>query len=193
MHYAAMMGMELMPAPGAVAVMSPVVSPDALMIAIVVLAFVNSAMFLLYLIPEKDRAQVEEKHLGVASPMPRRAVLVPVESEGATNLIPVGEICAIQATTHYTLVYDGRREYFSPWSITEAEERLDKNEFMRVHCSHLIAIDKVSALRRAGESAVVEFGGPAPRCVPVSRDHHAELKSRLGLHLKVRGHAAAQV
>ncbi len=123
---------------------------------------------------------------------PRRATLVPVESEGATKLIPAGEICAIQATTHYTLIYDGRHEYFSPWSITEAESRLDMDRFMRVHRSHLVAIDKVKALRKSGDGAVVEVGAPAARFVPVSRNHYAELKSRLGLHLKVRVHAASQ-
>lgn len=61
----------------------------------------------------------------------------------------------------------------------------------RVHRSHLIAIDKVRALRKSGDGAVVEVGS-LPRIVPVSRNHYAELKSRLGLHLKVRLHGTSQ-
>jgi hypothetical protein len=121
-------------------------------------------------------------------PASHSATLVPSKRRGH-GYLPAD--CAIQATTHYTLIYDGRREHFSPWSITEAEERLDKGDFMRVHRSHLIAIDKVKALRKSGDGAVVEVGS-LPRIVPVSRNHYAELKSRLGLHLKVRLHGTSQ-
>lgn len=195
MHYTAMVGTQIAPAPQAEATFGPSVSSDVLMIVVAFLAFVISGAFLLYLVPEgsrsSERERPEEPEAG--NMPPQRATLVPVESEGATKLIPAGEICAIQATNHYTLVYDGRREYFSPWSITEAESRLDMDRFMRVHRSHLVAIDKVKALRKSGDGAVVEVGGPAARLVPVSRNHYAELKSRLGLHLRVRAHAAAQL
>jgi hypothetical protein len=194
MHYTAMAGMQIAPAPQAEATFGPSVSSDVLMIVVAFLAFVISGAFLLYLVPEGSRSSERERPAEpeAANMPPRRATLVPVESEGATKLIPAGEICAIQATTHYTLIYDGRREYFSPWSITEAESRLDMDRFMRVHRSHLVAIDKVKALRKSGDGAVVEVGAPAARLVPVSRNHYAELKSRLGLHIKIRAHAASQ-
>ena len=195
MHYTAMTGTMIVPAPPMAAVFGPAVSSDVLMIVVALLAFIISGVFLLYLVPEKSRVT---ENIIILTPEPKgpptahqRAALVPVESEGATNFMPAGEICAIQATTHYTLIYDGRHEHFSPWSITEAEERLDKADFMRVHRSHLIAIDKVKALRKSGDGAVVEVGS-LPRTVPVSRNHYAELKSRLGLHLKVRLHGTAQ-
>ena len=195
MHYTAMMGTMVVPSPPLAAVFGPAVSSDILMIFVVLLAFIISGIFLLYLVPERSRVTeniiiVTPEPKGPPSPHQRMA-LVPIESEGATNFMPADEICAIQATTHYTLIYDGRREHFSPWSITEAEERLDKTDFIRVHRSHLIAIDKVKALRKSGDGAVVEVGS-LPRTVPVSRNRYAELKSRLGLHLKVRMHGASQ-
>jgi diguanylate cyclase len=197
MHYTAMMGTEVMPAPQAIAAFGPSVSSDVLMIVVAFLAFVVSGVFLLYLIPEKSRTAEdvqETKPPTETAPKPRqqRVTLVPIESEGATKLIPASEICAVQATTHYTLIYDGKREHFSPWSITEAENRLDRIEFMRVHRSHLIAIGKVKAVRKSGDGAVVEVGAPEVRCIPVSRNRYAELKSRLGLQLKLRMHAGVQ-
>lgn len=195
MHYAAMIGTMIVPSPPMAAVFGPAVSSDILMIFVVLLAFIISGIFLLYLVPERSRVT---ENIIILTPEPKgsplphqRMALVPVESEGATNFMPADEICAIQATTHYTLIYDGRREHFSPWSITEAEERLDKTDFIRVHRSHLIAIDKVKALRKSGDGAVVEVG-QLPRTVPVSRNRYAELKSRLGLHLKLRMHGASQ-
>lgn len=195
MHYTAMMGTIVVPSPPMATLFGPAVSSDILTIVVALLAFVISGVFLLYLVPERTRVTeniiiftAEPK----APPAPhQRVTLVPIESEGATNFMPANEICAIQATTHYTLVYDGRREHFSPWSITEAEDRLDNTDFMRVHRSHLIAIDKVKALRKSGDGAVVEVGS-LPRTVPVSRNRYAELKSRLGLHLKVRLHGVSQ-
>ncbi len=195
MHYTAMIGTMIVPSPPMAAVFGPAVSSDILMIFVVLLAFIISGIFLLYLVPERSRVT---ENIIILTPEPKgpppphqRMALVPVESEGATNFMPADEICAIQATTHYTLIYDGRREHFSPWSITEAEERLDKTDFIRVHRSHLIAIDKVKALRKSGDGAVVEVGS-LPRTVPVSRNRYAELKSRLGLHLKLRMHGASQ-
>jgi len=192
MHYTAMAGTHIVPAPQMTTAFGPSVSSDALTIVVALLAFVVSGAFLLYLVPERNRSPGAEVPGEADARPPQPAALVPVESEGATKLIPAGDICAIQATTHYTLIYDGLREHFSPWSITEAESRLDPARFMRVHRSHLVAIDKVKSLRKSGDGAVVEVGSPAMRVVPVSRNHYAELKSRLGLHLKLRPHGAAQ-
>ena len=197
MHYMAMSGTRVMEDTRPAATLGPSVSSEVLMIVVAFLAFVVSGGFLLYLIPERSRP-ANKTHNAVAPTDPEHklqhqpATLVPVESEGATRLISARDIFAIQATTHYTLVYDGRQEHFSPWSITEAESRLDSDLFMRVHRSHLIAIDKVKALRKSGEGAVVEVGGAAARVIPVSRTHYAELKSRLGLQQKIRSRAIAQ-
>jgi DNA-binding LytR/AlgR family response regulator len=154
-------------------------------------------VFLLYLIPEAQVKEILEPQIQQVptsqdnAPIvkPILVSLVPVESEGATRLFPVADIHAIHATTHYSLVYDGQREHFSPWSITEMENKLDKHDFMRVHRSHLVAVSKVKSLRKSGDSAVLEIGSGAARLIPVSRNHYAELKVRLGLHSKLRNHA----
>ncbi len=192
MHYTAMMGTMAAPSLAMAAVFGPAVSSDILMIVVALLAFIISGIFLLYLVPERSRVTEE---MIVPTPALKdplaphpRMTLVPIESEGVTNFMPANDICAIQATAHYTLIHDGRREHFSPWSITEAEERLDKTDFMRVHRSHLIAIEKVKSLRKSGDGATVEVGAPESRSVPVSRNNYAELKSRLGLRVKLRQH-----
>jgi len=46
----------------------------------------------------------------------------------------------------------------------------------------------VQALRKSGDSAVVETGVDTIRMIPVSRTHYAELKSRLGLRAIQRTH-----
>jgi len=197
MHYTAMMGMVVMPLGQTPKILGPSVSSDTLMIVVAVLAFIVSAVFLLYLIPEKQIKDTVTLALVPSVPdhdiqlPPKVSVvqLVPVESEGKTRLFPVADIHAIHASTHYALVYDGLREHFSPWSITEMENKLDGSIFMRVHRSHLVAVNKVKSLRKSGDSAVLEIGAGATRIIPVSRNHYAELKERLGLHTKLRNHA----
>lgn len=197
MHYTAMLGTRVMLNDRPTIAFGPSVSSDVLMIVVALLAFIVSGVFLLYLIPERGsrplRAKASIEPDTVLPKSQRLNSSVPVESEGATRLIPASEIVAIHATTHYTLVYDGRKEHFSPWSITEAESRLDRSQFMRVHRSHLVSIDKVKALRKSGDGAVIEVGGSIVRVIPVSRTHYAELKFRLGLQHKLRAHVISQL
>jgi diguanylate cyclase len=198
MHYTAMLGMSVMPIAETPKVFGPSVSSDTLMIVVSVLAFVVSAVFLLYLIPEKVQREEEravrpefpERNLAAK---PTVAMLVPVESEGATRLFPVTDIHAVQATAHYSIVYDGQREHFSPWSITEMETKLDPDIFVRVHRSHIVCMSKVKTLRKSGDGALVDVGIGITRSIPVSRNHYAELKRRLRLQLKLRGHAQTRM
>ena len=52
----------------------------------------------------------------------------------------------------------------------------------------LPSIIHLNYLRNSGDGAVVEVGEPGARVIPVSRNHYAELKARLGLHRKIRAH-----
>jgi DNA-binding LytR/AlgR family response regulator len=88
---------------------------------------------------------------------------------------------SIRADAHYTRVHDGTRERMCPWSISEAESQLDPGTFMRVHRSHIVAVAHVALVRKEGDGAVIEVGGPTPHRVPVSRAKIAEVKARLGL------------
>ena len=208
MHYIAMAGMILTPSMAEHHDLGLAISSDILTVAVAVLAFFISGFFLLYLVPEGRKGEAQffvaaevlptsEAQVNATTPVAptqppaARSVSIPVETDGAIRLVSWESICALQATTHYTLVYDGQKEYLSPWSISEAEQKLPAQEFMRVHRSHIIALDKIISLRRSGDGAAVEIGQPVPRVVPVSRSHYGELKLRLGLRQKLRSPTAA--
>ena len=114
-------------------------------------------------------------------PRPSPAPRLPVEGVNGTHFIDVADVRSVRADAHYTRVHDGTRERMCPWSISEAEARLDPGLFLRVHRSHIIAIPHVSFVRKEGDGAVIELGGPSPHRVPVSRAKIAEVKARLGL------------
>jgi NO-binding membrane sensor protein with MHYT domain len=118
---------------------------------------------------------------GLGQPPPAHVSRLPVEGADGTHFIDVADVRSVRADAHYTRVHDGTRERMSPWSISEAEARLDPALFVRVHRSHIVSIPHVTFIHKEGDGAVVELDGPAPHRVPVSRAKIAELKVQLGL------------
>lgn len=111
----------------------------------------------------------------------RRAVRhLAVEREGGRQFVSVDDIVAVHANAHYTYIFDGHARLFCPLAIGEVESRLDPTRFLRVHRSHIVNLDRIAGLRRAGDTGVVELAGPDRHTVPVSRSRFGRLKSRIG-------------
>ena len=120
--------------------------------------------------------------LGGAGGPPRRAAShLPVEQSGATRFLPVDDVVAVHANAHYTYVFDGKVQLFCALSIGEVEQRLDNSRFLRVHRSHIVNLERVRGLKRAGDTGVIDLASEAPHSVPVSRNRFNWLKSRLGV------------
>lgn len=211
MHYTAMYGMRFVPAPHlAGAADGPVASLQTLALVVSLLCFLIVAGFLLFLVPEpRQRARAAaagaagldeaapsgDRHAppaqslapgalplrGLGQPVAPPVGRVPVEGADGTHFINAAEIRSIRADAHYTQVHDGSRERMCPWSISQAEARLDPAVFIRCHRSHIVAVPHVAVMRREGDGAVVELDGASAHLVPVSRARIAELRARLGL------------
>jgi NO-binding membrane sensor protein with MHYT domain len=113
-----------------------------------------------------------------ASPS-KRAAVIPVQKEGATHYLPVGQVHAVKAEAHYTTVFDGTQKFFCGLSITDVEGRLDQNRFVRVHRSHIVAVDRIITLRKSGDGGVAELNSATPYSLPVSRRKLPELRALL--------------
>ena len=197
MHYTAMAGLAIFPH-SSPATGAPALSSDLLAIVVAVVAFLMSAVFLLLLVPDRaltaseneashraaeshDGAMgVEAPALSQAAPPPRKPAHLPVEREGGTHFIPADDIVAVHANAHYTYVFDGRAKFFCPLAISDVEARLDHSRFVRVHRSHIVNLDRVVGLKRAGDNGVIELAGSDRYTVPVSRSRFGGLRSRLG-------------
>jgi DNA-binding LytR/AlgR family response regulator len=68
---------------------------------------------------------------------------------------------------------------FCPLAIGDVEARLDQSRFVRVHRSHIVNIDRVVGLRRAGDNGVIELSAIDRYTVPVSRGRLGGIRSRL--------------
>ena len=119
--------------------------------------------------------------LGGAGGPPRRlAHHLPVERDGTTRYVLVDDIVAVHANAHYAYIFDGSSKLFCPLAIGEIEARLDNDRFLRVHRSHIVNIERVAGLRRAGDNGIIELAGSQTYTVPVSRSRLRWLKTRLG-------------
>jgi diguanylate cyclase len=200
MHYTAMAGLTLYP--HTPASNAPALSSDLLAIVVAIVAFLVSVVFLLFLVPDRsteaeqaalprlspieaadqnaDIGQGTYGPLGGAGAPPRRlARHLPIERDGVTHFVAVDQVVAVHANAHYTYVFDGTAKLFCPLAIGDVEARLDTSRFVRVHRSHIVNIERVVGLRRAGDSGVVEMAAADRYAVPVSRSRVGSLKSRI--------------
>ena len=119
--------------------------------------------------------------LGGAGGSPRRfARQLPVQRDGVTHYVAVETVVAVHANAHYTYIFDGTAKLFCPLPISDVEARLDTSRFLRVHRSHIVNIERVRRLKRAGDSGMVELEAADAYVVPVSRSRVGWLKSRIG-------------
>ncbi len=202
MHYTAMAGLSfsLFPLPTA---STSLFTSTTLALIVAVTAFAVSGIFLLALVPELPEASEfaasaeypppAEERLGppagiglavaplggVGQTKPQAISEVAVERQGASLRLPVERIAAIRANGHYTFIFDGENEYFCGLGISELDSRLDNSQFMRVHRSHILRVDRVKSLRRAGDHGVAELDTKAAMQAPISRARYGALKSRL--------------
>jgi diguanylate cyclase len=192
MHYTAMAGLTLYPhAPASTA---PALSSDLLAIVVAVVAFLVSVVFLLFLVPDRsvepqapalsaDIGQGTYSPLGGAGAPRRLARHLPIERDGVAHFVAVDQVVAIHANAHYTYIFDGTAKLFCPLAIGDVEARLDTTRFVRVHRSHIVNIERVVGLKRAGDSGLVELAGSDRYAVPVSRSRVGPLKSRISARM----------
>lgn len=121
------------------------------------------------------QAAANAKRTAAASP--RRTL--PIERDGHKDRLGIDEIVAVHADAHYTKLYDGRRDYFCPLSIGEAEQQLDPRLFKRVHRSHIVNLACVTSFRRSGDGGVLVLEGQDGHTVPVSRSRWARVRKLL--------------
>ena len=57
--------------------------------------------------------------------------------------------------------------------------KLDAADFLRIHRSYIVRLDRVSKVKRVGEAAVAELECPVRCSIPVARGHYRELKTRI--------------
>nr|WP_072691249.1 LytTR family DNA-binding domain-containing protein [Rhodococcus marinonascens] len=108
--------------------------------------------------------------------------VIPVELGGATTLVPRSSVEWVEADGDYARLHTSDGSHLVRIPISALEKRWADAGFLRVHRSHLVAMQLVTGIRTVGNGLVVCLrarGGHPPIELPVSRRHTRMLKDRL--------------
>jgi NO-binding membrane sensor protein with MHYT domain len=210
MHYTAMAGMTLHAQADLFSGGATMLSGDLLAVIVATVAFGSSFAFFLALVPDGvagattptapswpdgalpavAQSTGNDASARAAPARSATSIVIPVQKDGAIHYLPAGRVHAVKADAHYTTVFDGTQEFFCALSIGDVEHRLDQSRFIRVHRSHIVALDHIQSLKKSGDGGIAQLDSPRHYTLPVSRRKLPELKSILRARVEVR-HAEA--
>ena len=106
---------------------------------------------------------------------------IAVEMRGQIRIVPVEEIDFVTASDHYAELHVGENVYITRERMQALEDRLDPEDFFRIHRSVIVKLDRIeSLLVGAGGDYAVKLKDS--RRLKVSRSRREELEARLGLN-----------
>jgi len=92
-------------------------------------------------------------------------------------LLPVEKVDWIEAAQYYCCLHTNGRQYMLRETITELDNRLDPKQFVRIHRSSIVNLDRIREIYRDGhgEGSIVLMDGMKLRMSKVGRQKLAEL------------------
>ncbi len=120
----------------------------------------------------------ERRGLAESSPIPAESPWVEefwVPHRSELRRISVAEIERVEAERDYMRLHVGQRSYLLHQTITALEARLDPEQFIRLHRSHLVRISQIAGLRHDGGgvwTAILKCGTE----IRIGRTHLARAK-----------------
>jgi hypothetical protein len=117
-----------------------------------------------------------------AQPLPpRRLYKIPVFRKNRVVLIDLAEVVRFQGDGHYTTIATKDDRFLSNLSLTDLENRLDPEVYVRVHRSHIVSLQHIVELVRNKDSVSLTMTDNEQSLIPVSRSRVAQLKDLLGI------------
>ncbi|MEZ5977291.1 MAG: LytTR family DNA-binding domain-containing protein [Planctomycetota bacterium] len=102
-----------------------------------------------------------------------------IHRESQVQIVPVDDVRFIQAADQYVEIFTDKGPQLMRESMANLEQRLDKERFMRIHRSYIVAMDQVRLMEsRPGGTARVKLVDG--RWLPVARTRVPALRRRLG-------------
>lgn len=103
---------------------------------------------------------------------------IPVKSSRGINLISTEEIDWISASGHYVELYVGREEHLIREKMSNLEQKLDLEKFIRIHRSTIVNIDQIKSMHPLfkGDHIIILRNGTK---LSLSRTYHEKLMSLL--------------
>ncbi len=112
---------------------------------------------------------------------PRLLSRIPVYRRDRIFLVDVKDIGHFEGEGHYTKIITSHDRYLCNLSMSVLEARLNPDQFLRVHRSHIINLDYALELIRVDDGMLVVMPPGMGDPVPVSKNNLTKLKGRFGL------------
>ena len=97
-----------------------------------------------------------------------------VRSGGGIIPVPVRDVGWFESSGDYVTAHAGRSRYMLHLALNRLEERLDPSKFLRIHRTHIVNLDHVTAFKRREGKLVADMDDGS--ALPVSRERAKELR-----------------
>ena len=130
---------------------------------------------------QESAAQIEEKLrklLQEVKTEPHYLKRIPVKSSRGTTLVLTEEIDWIASAGHYLELHTGRETHLIREKLSQIETRLDPKDFMRIHRSTIVNLDRIKSLHPMfnGDQIVILKNGQE---LNLSRTYYDKLMQRI--------------
>ncbi len=103
-----------------------------------------------------------------------------IRDRGEIHIIPVEDVSYLEAQDDYVMIYTGNRRFLKQKTMKFFEENLDEMQFLRVHRSYIVKLDRVDRIEPYEKAAGVVIMKDGNK-VPVSRSGLSRIKNVLDL------------
>jgi len=108
-------------------------------------------------------------------------VKIPVLLLNRVVLLSMSDVVHMRADGHYTRIFTFDQDYFCNLSLSDLELRLNPEQFMRTHRSHIINLQRAHMFEREDEQYRVVLDTKDRTRVPISRNRADDVKEYFGL------------
>ena len=110
---------------------------------------------------------------------PRYLERLVIKNGGRVFFLHVQDIYCIEAEGNYVRVYDNQKGYLLRETISSLEEQLDPKQFLRIHRSAIVKIDRIKEMQPwfHGEYRIIMENG---KQLALSRNYRANLQEAVG-------------
>lgn len=106
---------------------------------------------------------------------------VAVRKGGRTVLLTVGDIIYVSARHKSTYAHTFENRFIVDMTLSELEERLERESFVRVHRSYLVNLNSVKEILRVDGNYVVVAGDRDETHIPVARRQVRQFREAVGI------------
>jgi hypothetical protein len=130
-----------------------------------------------------DLTDITTRAGGRGSPAgrPKQLVKVPVLQHNRVVLLAMSDVVHMQAEGHYTRIFTFDQDYDCNLSLTDLEQRLSPDQFIRTHRSHIVNLQHVQTVERDGEQYRLALDTRDSARVPISRGRVDDVRQYFGL------------